>query len=59
MGAAECVGPAGVTMQFAIAQSGARLWGDAAGAQPRPPPIASSASPHHRLGGRARVRALT
>ena len=41
MGAAGCVGPAGVTLQFAIAQSGARLWGNAAGARPRPPPIAA------------------
>ena len=33
VGAAGCVGPAGVTLQFAIAQSGARLWGNAAGAR--------------------------
>ena len=46
VGAAGRVGPAGVTLRFAIAQSGARLWGDAAGAQPLPPPTAGSVAPH-------------
>jgi len=50
MGAARRLGPAGVTLQLALALSGARLWGNAAGAQPRPPPIAGSAAP--RCGSR-------
>jgi len=52
MGATGRVGPAGVTLHIALAQSGARLSGSAAGAQPRPPPIASPAAP--RYLGRAR-----
>jgi len=51
MGAAGCVGPAGVTLQLALGQSGARFFGGVAGAQPRPPPNAGPATPQrwHRL----------
>ncbi len=45
MGAPGCVGPAGVTLQLALAPSGVRLRGAGAGAQPRPPPSAGLATP--------------
>jgi len=36
MGAAGSVGPAGVILQLAIAQSGARLWGQRGGSSTSP-----------------------
>ena len=50
MGAVGRVGPAGVTLQFAIARR-ARLVRDGAGAQPRPPPRAGPAAPWYHFRG--------
>jgi hypothetical protein len=58
MGAAGRVGSAGVTLRLAIAQCGARLWGNAAGARPRSPPSAGSAASLVRVRERGEWRRM-